>query len=771
AAALEGRRAEFERRRAAAELAERALHRALPAIDACEQAERSWRDTRGRLDLLDGTIERQAQAREEAQKAVEEDKPAGERAAKLSAEVARIDEQLPLYKELEQAVEAHRQAEAGAKSARGAEEAAKAEKRELEGEIEAVGQRLEALRDIDVRLDRAQARYDAACERVEALAGENGIRQRVRAVLSREREYRRERETLMDLTRAASQARDSYDDLYRRFIAGQAGLLADELREKVARDGEAPCPVCGTAVCRDRLHILAVPDADTPDKARVDAAKAAFERREKARGAQAEKLKGLESALDSDREHLVTDAGKWLSEGPTWECLCGERYLDAVIIGARQDCDGAEGERDGMKAEKEKRDSEALRLSGLKAGLVACDEKARAQGDEAQAMETDAARLLEKIEGFRRQLTYADMPAAEAARAEKQAESDRLQTRIDRHRDALKKAGDALSNSVGRRSELEKALEEQAQARDEKRAQMKEALADTSFTDVGAVREALIPMGDMEGEEWLKAERTAQNDYENARENTRKQIEELKARTAGKQPVDLGALQAQIDGAQSAWNGQNERFTALSVLLNNHREVAERAGALRRSLEGTRGAWERIGRLAGMAEGTSGEGGKLSFERYVLGATFQDILQMANRRLNQMSGGRYELMLKQGARRANARSGLDIDVMDYSTDQRRPSESLSGGESFFTSLALALGLSDVVQSRAGGRRLDALFIDEGFGTLSEGYLDKALEVLNQLTEGDRLVGIISHVDKLNESIPQKLVVTNTGSGSKITPVL
>jgi DNA repair exonuclease SbcCD ATPase subunit len=140
---------------------------------------------------------------------------------------------------------------------------------------------------------------------------------------------------------------------------------------------------------------------------------------------------------------------------------------------------------------------------------------------------------------------------------------------------------------------------------------------------------------------------------------------------------------------------------------------------------------------------------------------------MANRRLNQMSGGRYELVLKEGARRANAQSGLDIDVMDYSTDQRRSSESLSGGESFFTSLALALGLSDVVQNRAGGRQLDALFIDEGFGTLSDGYLDKALEVLNQMTEGDRLVGIISHVDKLNESIPQKILVTNTGSGSKI----
>ena len=126
--------------------------------------------------------------------------------------------------------------------------------------------------------------------------------------------------------------------------------------------------------------------------------------------------------------------------------------------------------------------------------------------------------------------------------------------------------------------------------------------------------------------------------------------------------------------------------------------------------------------------------------------------------------------LKEGAKRTNSKAGLDIDVMDYSTDQRRSSESLSGGEAFFTSLALALGLSDVVQSHAGGRQLDALFTDEGFGTLSGGYLDKALEVLNQLTEGNRLVGIISHVDKLNESIIRDVQIPRFARDDNTTPL-
>ena len=162
----------------------------------------------------------------------------------------------------------------------------------------------------------------------------------------------------------------------------------------------------------------------------------------------------------------------------------------------------------------------------------------------------------------------------------------------------------------------------------------------------------------------------------------------------------------------------------------------------------------------------------MSFERYVMGAVFKEILQMANYRLDRMSGGRYELVHKREAARKNTAAGLDIEVRDtFSLDRSRPSSLLSGGEGFYASLALALGLSDVVQMHAGGKRLDALFIDEGFGTLSPDVLDKALEVLGQLSAGNRLVGIISHVEKLDESIPQKLRATCDDKGSHVRPEL
>ena len=133
-----------------------------------------------------------------------------------------------------------------------------------------------------------------------------------------------------------------------------------------------------------------------------------------------------------------------------------------------------------------------------------------------------------------------------------------------------------------------------------------------------------------------------------------------------------------------------------------------------------------------------------------------------------MSGGQYELVHQMEAKRANASAGLEIEVLDHNTGIQRGTASLSGGESFIVSLSLALGLSDVVQCRAGGQALDTLFIDEGFGTLDDDVLDKAVIVLDNLSKGEHhLVGIISHVSRLEECIDQKIEVKNSSNGSSL----
>lgn len=151
-------------------------------------------------------------------------------------------------------------------------------------------------------------------------------------------------------------------------------------------------------------------------------------------------------------------------------------------------------------------------------------------------------------------------------------------------------------------------------------------------------------------------------------------------------------------------------------------------------------------------------------ETYVQSACFDRVLRRSNLRLMVMSGGQYELKRRRTADNQRSQSGLELDVIDHYNGSERSVKTLSGGESFKAALALALGLSDEIQSSAGGIQLDAMFVDEGFGSLDEESLQQALRALGDLSAGNRLVGVISHVAELKERIERQVIVKKDGSG-------
>ena len=152
-------------------------------------------------------------------------------------------------------------------------------------------------------------------------------------------------------------------------------------------------------------------------------------------------------------------------------------------------------------------------------------------------------------------------------------------------------------------------------------------------------------------------------------------------------------------------------------------------------------------------------------------AYFDRILRRANLRLRTMSSGQYELKRREGGESRKEKAGLDLNVLDHYNGTERSVRTLSGGETFQASLSLALGLSDEIQSYAGGIRMDAMFIDEGFGSLDEDALNQAMRALEGLAQGSRMVGIISHVPELKERISKKVIVTKErgrdGIGSRV----
>ena len=157
-------------------------------------------------------------------------------------------------------------------------------------------------------------------------------------------------------------------------------------------------------------------------------------------------------------------------------------------------------------------------------------------------------------------------------------------------------------------------------------------------------------------------------------------------------------------------------------------------------------------------------------ETYIQMTYFDRIIARANSRLMAMTGGQYELKRRRGAENQRSQSGLELDVVDHYNGTERSVKTLSGGESFKASLSLALGLADEIQSSSGGVQLDAMFVDEGFGSLDEESLDQALKVLSGLTEGDRLVGIISHVAELKDRVGRQIVVKKAKTGGSFVQI-
>lgn len=188
---------------------------------------------------------------------------------------------------------------------------------------------------------------------------------------------------------------------------------------------------------------------------------------------------------------------------------------------------------------------------------------------------------------------------------------------------------------------------------------------------------------------------------------------------------------------------------------------------LEKAREELRERWAVVSEVYNAVSGQISRRVKISFETYVQQYYFKQVIAAANVRLRVLTEGMFVLRCKEEAKNMRSQAGLDLDVFDAGTGQWRDVSTLSGGESFMASLALALGLSDVVQSRSGGIRLEAMFIDEGFGSLDENALRQAMELLNRLAGGKRLVGVISHMPELKERIDRRVIVTKTVTGAKL----
>ena len=759
---------EMEQRRLALDRADAAFHKAIPAIRLAEKAANDLDTAEKEITTLTGRLTALRMEAAQAQAAVDGDTQAKEEVGNLEARIRGIEETLPEYAELNRKRREKEAADAAAKGAHDAWLEEKEKEELLNRELQLLRQELEALAGADGEAESLRGAVRQISERLEALAGKKGVAAEVAEIRRQESLLVKEEEKLQRLTLEAGNASMAREQTYRRFIEARAGLLAADLRKNVEEKGEALCPVCGSRICREHLPRLAQLPQETPDQEAVDRSRKEAERAEELRSRQDTSLHTLSASVELRKQAVLERAFPLLSGCDSWETLCAEGSL-ALAIG-KENARAKEAQDALAAAEgRQKRREECKKMLPDKEASL---EKSHVRTGELQKEEAAQAAVSQAAEAviltLKSRLPFPDEAAAKEEIRKLTARQTEISEQIKAHESALTDANQRRDTVQGSLREKESLREKLSIARTEALGAQAQALRDTGFADADAAAHALAPIGEKDGESWLREERGRIAAHEMNKENLRERIKKLETQTEGKETSDLTALEEEKKSRSAAYDHAAEAFTALDNLLKNHLSVLAQARDRKRALKSTENAAARLEDLAAVAGGMNSDSGKLSFDRYVMGAMFREILDMANRRMALMSGGRYELVHKSGADRRNAKAGLDIEVLDNSTGLRRSSGSLSGGESFFTSLALALGLSDVVQNHAGGKQLDALFIDEGFGSLSDDVLEKALEVLSQLTEGSRLVGIISHVDKLDESIPQKIRVKHGEKGSSIT---
>ena len=258
-----------------------------------------------------------------------------------------------------------------------------------------------------------------------------------------------------------------------------------------------------------------------------------------------------------------------------------------------------------------------------------------------------------------------------------------------------------------------------------------------------------------------------EKDYQNyiiQKEALGKQKQLLEEKTKDYHMTDLSLEKQQLDALAQT---RDETYTQYHETLHVYKQNQETLDQLDKDYHKNQDIFEKYTLYQDLYDYTSGKNPlRMSFERYVLSAYFEQILEFANIELLKMTQGRFALYRKKDVKGVK-QQGLDLSVLDYETGMMRDIQSLSGGESFKAALSLALGLSSMIQNYAGGIELNTLFIDEGFGTLDHESIDQALSVLMDLKNDHKTIGIISHVDELKERIDTQIIVEKGQQGSSL----
>ena len=422
----------------------------------------------------------------------------------------------------------------------------------------------------------------------------------------------------------------------------------------------------------------------------------------------------------------------------------------------------AEEKRDlaylAFEAEKTKKQKLAQAVEKEEADFVLAQTIAKQQRKEAEQNYVSLQKIAEQI---REKLVYPSLAEAKKQYAAMQKALEAAEQEIERKRRKVSELAEAMNTLKG-----QKLAEEENQKTAKKLAAKTEKEYAKLLEKSGFVSEETYHLAILPERSRSKLERE-EKEYESQCLRQQSEQKLLEKQVSGKTYTDTTELNEQLKAEKQALKEAEKTYMELHTAYENDRAVLQNCAVYLEKGKKLESEDQVIKSLSKTANGRLSGSAKIDFETYIQRQYFKQIIHEANKRLLTMSNHQFILKLKEEAntgRKTN--EGLDLSVYSLVTDSERDVKTLSGGESFLAALAMALGLSDIVERSAGAIHPDMMFIDEGFGSLDAQSRQQAIEVLAELAGDSRMVGIISHVTELKEQIDRKLVVSRTDKGSR-----
>lgn len=518
---------------------------------------------------------------------------------------------------------------------------------------------------------------------------------------------------------------------------GQAAILADSLAPG------APCPVCGSL----EHPAPAQNEAPLPLEKDLKAAQQAVSNLEAIRDDTQQKVNSIaeiKATLAGKTGELAKELGEKAGIPPAVlrDAAMRAKSLWEKAVQASKSAGFLDAE---IKLLNKKEELAAGHLEKTKSDYIETN----------AALETGKAIVRERESFVPEELR--DPAALQKARNNARSKLKELKDSLELAQNAANKANRALAGANAAVNEAGETLRTASKRAEVEESLFLQRLADAGFKDCAEYSQAKRTQKEIQSLEQLI------KNFDDSMTSAKDRLVRATQAAIGLTEPDLKKLTLDLNNAENIWKEALAQGTKLQSQVNQENSWLTKLQKLESSLKELEKRYAVIGRLSEVANGRNMYG--LTFQRFVLGALLDDVTVAATERLKLMSRGRYHLQRTMDRARRNAPGGLDLEVFDTYTGVARSVVTLSGGETFLTSLSLALGLADVVQSYAGGIRLDTIFIDEGFGSLDPESLDFAMRALIDLQKGGRLVGIISHVPELKERVDARLEVRPTEKGS------